>query len=75
MRISYRRNTGKVMSKITFLEDVNVLDKLERVSKRKMTSQSEVVRESLRNYLQNWEDSDLDNLKDFTFETKKFAKV
>ena len=26
MRISYRRNTGKVMSKITFLEDVNVLD-------------------------------------------------
>jgi metal-responsive CopG/Arc/MetJ family transcriptional regulator len=43
------------MSKLTFLEDVNVLDKLERVSKRKMTSQSEVVRESLRNYLQNWD--------------------
>ena len=42
MRINYKRNTGKVMSKLTFLEDVNVLDKLERVSKRKMTSQSEV---------------------------------
>jgi|TARA_B110000881_G_C18274116_1_gene364228 metal-responsive CopG/Arc/MetJ family transcriptional regulator len=55
MRINYKRNTGKVMSKLTFLEDVNVLDKLERVSKRKMTSQSEVVRESLRNYLQNWD--------------------
>ena len=55
MRISYRRNTGKVMSKLTFLEDVNVLDKLERVSKRRMTSQSEIVRESLRNYLQNWD--------------------
>ena len=55
MRINYKRNTGKVMSKLTFLEDVNVLDKLERVSKRKMTSQSEDVRESLRNYLQNWD--------------------
>ena len=55
MRISYRRNTGKVMSKLTFLEDVNVLDKLERVSKRKTCSQSEVIREGLRDYLRNWD--------------------
>ena len=43
------------MSKITFLEDVNVLDKLEKVSKRRKVSQSQIIREFIQDGLRGWD--------------------
>ena len=54
MRISYRRNTGREVTKCSFQIDVRDIDVVEKISKKRMISQSEVLRESVLNYIKNW---------------------
>ena len=55
MRSVYKRNTGRTICRMSFIDEQKNLDKLERVSKRRTCSQSEVIREGLRDYLRNWD--------------------
>ena len=55
MKSVYKRNTGRVMCRMSFLDEQNVIDKLEKVSKRRMVSQSQLIRELLHDGLQGWD--------------------
>ena len=54
MRTNIRRNTGREVTKCSFQIDVKDIDLVEKISKRRMVSQSEILRESVLNYIRNW---------------------
>ena len=54
MRSNIKRNTGRQITKCSFQIDVKDMDLVEKISKRKMVSQSEILRESVLNYIRNW---------------------
>ena len=54
MRKSIKRNTGLVVTMCSFQIDVRDIDVVEKISKKRMISQSEVLRESVLNYIKNW---------------------
>ena len=51
----YKRNTGKVICRMSFIDEQKNIDKLEKVSKRRMVSQSQIIREFLHDGLRNWD--------------------
>jgi hypothetical protein len=54
MRTNIKRNTGREVTKCSFQIDVRDIDVVEKISKKRMISQSEVLRESVLNYIKNW---------------------
>ena len=54
MRTNIRRNTGREVTKCSFQIDVRDIDVVEKNTKKRMISQSEVLRESVLNYIKNW---------------------
>ena len=54
MRTNIRRNTGREVTKCSFQIDVRDIDVVEKISKKRMISQSEVLRESVLNYIKDW---------------------
>jgi len=54
MRTNQVRNTGRQVTKCSFQIDVKDIDLVEKISKRKMVSQSEILRESVLSYIRNW---------------------
>ena len=54
MRNTIKRNTGREVTKCSFQIDVKDIDVVEKISKKRMISQSEVLRESVLNYIKNW---------------------
>ena len=55
MKSVYKRNTGRVMCRMSFLDEQKNLDKLEKVSKRRMVSQSQIIRDFIQDGLQGWD--------------------
>ena len=55
MKSVYKRNTGRMMCRMSFLDEQKNLDKLEKVSKRRMVSQSQLIREFLQDGLRGWD--------------------
>jgi flagellar basal body-associated protein FliL len=54
MRTNIERNTGRQVTKCSFQIEVKDIDLVEKISKRRMVSQSEILRESVLNYIKNW---------------------
>ena len=54
MRTNIRRSTGREVTKCSFQIDVRDIDVVEKISKKRMISLSEVLRESVLNYIKNW---------------------
>ena len=54
MRNTIKRNTGREVTKCSFQIDVKDIDVVEKISKKRMISQSEVLRESVLNYIKDW---------------------
>ena len=55
MKSVYERNTGRMMCRMSFLDEQKNLDKLEKVSKRRMISQSQVIRDFIQDGLRGWD--------------------
>ena len=55
MKSVYKRNTGRTMCRMSFLDEQKVIDKLEKVSKRRMVSQSQLIRDFIQDGLRGWD--------------------
>ena len=55
MRRVFKGNTGRNMCRMSFLDEQNVIDKLEKVSKRRKISQSQVIRDFIQDGLRGWD--------------------
>ncbi len=55
MKSVYRRNTGRNMCRMSFIDEQRNFDKLEKVSKRKMISQSQLIRNLIEEGLRGWD--------------------
>ncbi len=56
MKSIYRNSTtGRNKSRMSFIDDTKILEKIEKVSKRRMVSQSEVVRQFIHEGLRGWD--------------------
>ena len=55
MRRVFKRNTGRNMCRMSFLDEEKNIDKLEKVSKRRMISQSQVIRDFIHDGLRGWD--------------------
>ena len=55
MKQVYKRNTGRTMCRMSFIDEQKIIDKLEKVSKRKMVSQSQVIRDCINEGLREWD--------------------
>ena len=55
MKRVYRRNTGRNMCRMSFIVDQKNSEKLEKVSKRKMISVSQVIRDMIQEGLRGWD--------------------
>ena len=55
MRSLYKRNTGRIMCRMSFIDEQKNIDKLEKVSKRRKVSQSQIIRDFIQNGLQGWD--------------------
>ena len=55
MRRVFKRNTGRNMCRMSFLDEEKNIDKLEKVSKRRMISQSQVIRDFIQDGLRGWD--------------------
>ena len=55
MKSVYKRNTGIMMCRMSFLDEQKVIDKLEKVSKRRMVSQSQLIRDFIQDGLRGWD--------------------
>ena len=54
MRTNIRRSTGREVTKCSFQIDVKDIDVVEKISKKRQVSQSEVLRECVRREVRNW---------------------
>ena len=55
MKSIYTRNTGRKMCRMSFMDEQKIIDKLEKVSKKKMISQSQLIRDCLQEGLRGWD--------------------
>ena len=55
MRSVYKRNTGRIMCRMSFIDEQKNIDKLEKVSKRRKVSQSQIIRDFIQDGLRNWD--------------------
>ena len=55
MKSVYKRNTGRIMCRMSFIDEQKNIDKLEKVSKRRKVSQSQIIRELIHDGLQGWD--------------------
>jgi len=55
MRSVYIRNTGRKMCRMSFIDEQKNFDKLEKVSKRKMISLSQLMSDFLQEGLREWD--------------------
>ena len=55
MKRVYKRNTGRTICRMSFIDEQKNFDKLEKVSKRRMVSQSQLIRELIHDGLQGWD--------------------
>ena len=55
MKSVYIRNTGRKMCRMSFIDEQKNFDKLEKVSKRKMISQSQLIRDLIEVGLRGWD--------------------
>ena len=55
MRRVFKRNTGRNMCRMSFLDEEKNIDKLEKVSKRRMVSQSQLIRDFIKDGLRGWD--------------------
>lgn len=55
MKRVYRRNTGREMCRMSFIDERKNLDKLQKVSKRRMISQGQLIRDLIQEGLRNWD--------------------
>ena len=55
MKSVYKRNTGRNMCRMSFLDEEKNIDKLEKVSKRRKVSQSQIIRDFIQDGLRNWD--------------------
>ena len=54
MKSVYKRNTGRMMCRMSF-DEQKVVDKLEKVSKRRKVSQSQIIRDFIQDGLRGWD--------------------
>ena len=54
MRKSIRRSTGKYVTMCSFQIPVKDIDVVEKISKKRQVSQSEILRECVLNYTREW---------------------
>ena len=55
MKSVYKRNTGRIMCRMSFIDEQKNIDKLEKVSKRRKISQSQVIRDFIHDGLRGWD--------------------
>ena len=55
MKQVYKRNTGRIMCRMSFIDEQKNIDKLEKVSKRMKISQSQVIRDFIHDGLRGWD--------------------
>ena len=55
MKSVYKRNTGRKKCRMSFIDDQKNIDKLEKVSKRKEISQSQLIRDFIHEGLRGWD--------------------
>ena len=55
MKRVYKRNTGRTICRMSSLDEQKIIDKLEKVSKRRMVSQSQVIRDFIQDGLRGWD--------------------
>ena len=55
MKSVYKRNTGRMMCRMSFIDEQKIIDKLEKVSKRRMVSQSQLIRDFIQDGLRGWD--------------------
>ena len=55
MKQIYTRNTGRNMCRMSFIDEQKNIDKLEKVSKRRKISQSQVIRDCIKEGLREWD--------------------
>ncbi len=55
MKQVYKRNTGRIMCRMSFIDEQKNIDKLEKVSKRRMVSQSQLIRDFIQDGLRGWD--------------------
>ena len=51
MKSVYKRNTGRIMCRMSFIDEQKNIDKLEKVSKRRKVSQSQIIRDFIQDGL------------------------
>jgi hypothetical protein len=54
MRNTIKRNTGREVTKCSFQIDVKDIDVVEKISKKRQVSLSDVLRECVRREVRNW---------------------
>ena len=55
MRSVYKRSTGRNMCRMSFMDEQKNIDKLEKVSKRRKVSQSQIIRDFIQDGLRGWD--------------------
>ena len=55
MKSVYKRNTGRMMCRMSFTDEQKIIDKLEKVSKRRKVSQSQIIRDFIQDGLREWD--------------------
>ena len=55
MKRVYKRNTGRTICRMSFIDEQKNIVKLEKVSKRRMISQSQVIRDFIQDGLRGWD--------------------
>ena len=55
MKRVYKRNTGRTICRMSFIDEQKNIDKLEKVSKRRKVSQSQIIREFIQDGLRHWD--------------------
>ena len=55
MKSVYKRNTGRTICRMSFIDEQKNIDKLEKVSKRRKVSQSQIIREFIQDGLRGWD--------------------
>ena len=55
MKQVYKTNTGRTMCRMSFIDEQKNIDKLEKVSKRRKVSQSQIIRDFIQDELRGWD--------------------
>ena len=55
MRRVYKRNTGRTICRMSFIDEQKNIDKIEKVSRRRQVSQSQLIRDFIHAGLRGWD--------------------